>query len=79
MMGGARNNRRHHLSSSYCLSAFGLLILAVIANVASAQEKCFENEELNQIFEPEGEPTCCQQDVCGIPCPVEVPPPTKGM
>jgi hypothetical protein len=49
----------------------------LIIHQVAAQE-CFSNESLNDIFAT-GNPTCCQNDVCAIPCPEDVPEPSKGM
>jgi hypothetical protein len=50
----------------------GLLTFSTVV----AQE-CFGNATLNQIFATD-DPTCCQNDVCAIPCPEPVSEPTKG-
>lgn len=59
-----------------------LLGLIQLASVGS--ESCIADPDLNAIFIPEGETSiplegsCCQQDVCNIPCPAELPDITKG-
>ena len=70
------------LSSVLLSILVGCVLLATNAVVQAQEEfSCFENDEYNNIFAPADgvEQTCCQQDVCGIPCPAEVPPPSKGM
>ena len=64
------------------MMATALLVLLQQAMLVSSQETadlCFGNDELNDIFaEFRQEPTCCQNDICGIPCPAPVSKPTKG-
>ena len=60
--------------------AMALLVLLQQVMMVSSQEdegeKCFGNDEFNDIFG--SSTTCCQNDVCGIPCPAPVSKPTKG-
>jgi Na+/proline symporter len=68
----------------------GLLLLVLLAALAApcpitATGGCIADESINSFFETEvvGEPipvegSCCQADVCGLPCPEYQPPPTKG-
>lgn len=63
------------LPSASFLTLSVAVFLSYLA-VATA-EKCFANDSLNTIFETE-EPTCCQFDVCGLPCPAPVSKPTVG-
>ena len=63
------------------MMATALVVLLQQATLVSSQEAdlCFGNDELNDIFaEFRQEPTCCQNDICGIPCPEPVSKPTKG-
>jgi hypothetical protein len=61
---------------TYQVCALALLISHQVS-VAVAQETCFENSEFNEFFATD-DPTCCQNDVCAIPCPEPVSKPTKG-
>jgi hypothetical protein len=54
-----------------------VLMISHQLSEAVAQEDCFENPELNDFFATD-DPTCCQNDVCAIPCPEPVSKPTKG-
>lgn len=60
---------------------FRVLFSAAAAVVASASlssaEQCLSDETLNAIFETD-DPTCCMQDVCGLPCPAPVSAPARG-
>lgn len=38
---------------------------------------CFKDDVFNNIFAADS-PSCCQNDVCGLPCPEPVPDPSKG-
>jgi hypothetical protein len=61
----------------YRVCALVLLISHQVSE-AVAQEACFENPELNDFFATDDPTTCCQNDVCAIPCPESVSKPTKG-
>jgi hypothetical protein len=61
---------------TYQLCALVLLISYQVS-LAGAQEACFENPEFNGFFATD-DPTCCQNDVCAIPCPEVVPRPSNG-
>ena len=55
-------------------------ILSSVASVANAEatsSSCLADETLNEIFATK-RPTCCQHDVCGLPCPEPVPDPALG-
>ena len=56
------------------------LRLAIVGSLLLGQavaEQCLSNATMNEHFATQN-PTCCQNDVCAIPCPAPVPPPTKG-
>jgi hypothetical protein len=61
----------------------GFLAGAVIL-VEKTVADCLSNQEFNEFFENKNggpipaEGSCCQKDVCGIPCPEEVSAPTVG-
>ena len=63
-------------------SYYGLAVLATVAvlfqqvSLVSGQD-CLADPELNAVFATD-EPTCCQNDVCALPCPEPVSAPTKG-
>jgi len=60
------------------LSFRALSLVIVFATLSSCvAEQCFSDPEFNAFFEVDS-PTCCQNDVCGIPCPAPHPIPTKG-
>jgi hypothetical protein len=63
---------------TYQLCALALLISHQVS-MAVAQEAgaCFGNSEFNDFYATD-EPTCCQNDVCAIPCPEPIPKPTPG-
>jgi hypothetical protein len=54
-----------------------VLLTSYQVSVALAQEACFENPEFNDLFATD-DPTCCQNDVCAIPCPEAVLRPSNG-
>jgi hypothetical protein len=49
----------------------------ILVNADDSSEACFANDSMNEFFATD-EPTCCQNDVCALPCPEPVPAPTKG-
>ena len=58
--------------------------LACAANVLPAAGDCIANTDINSFFAglaggpiPQDD-SCCQFDVCGIPCPAPVPSPSSG-
>jgi hypothetical protein len=53
------------------------LFISYQVSLADAQEACFENPEFNDFFATD-DPTCCQNDICAIPCPEAVPRPSNG-
>jgi hypothetical protein len=53
------------------------LILAQATIAFADTEACFANDSMNEFFATD-EPTCCQNDVCVIPCPEPVSEPPKG-
>lgn len=64
-----------------------LLLLCVstllgLPTLSSAQDLCFEDDSLNNIFTPNGvsdlDGSCCQEVVCAVPCPEEVSAPAIG-
>jgi hypothetical protein len=61
---------------SYQLCAL-VLLTSHHLSLAVAQEACFENPEFNDFFATD-DPTCCQNDICAIPCPRDVPRPSNG-
>eukprot|EP00934_Nitzschia_sp_Nitz4_P005955 Nitzschia sp. Nitz4//scaffold243_size29414//16856//19408//NITZ4_008060-RA/size29414-augustus-gene-0.13-mRNA-1//-1//CDS//3329543843//5945//frame0 len=66
------------IQSSSSSTKVTLLALASLAVTTLAQEQCFpSNPEFEATFATDN-PTCCQFDVCGLPCPAEVERPTKG-
>lgn len=67
---------RIDMPSPLCSKALSMVALLCFLGSSAAQE-CFGDPELNEFFAVD-EPTCCQQDVCGIPCPAGVTEPTKG-
>lgn len=76
------------MAAPRCIRSTGFaLALAVIAVAVPlrASAQCIADNTINSFFETEvvGGPipqpgSCCQSDVCGIPCPAEQDPPTKG-
>ena len=52
--------------------------------IGNANADCLSNPEFNDFFTPDGggslplPGSCCQKDVCNIPCPEEVPEPSSG-
>jgi len=52
--------------------------------VEFAAAECLSNPEFNAFFEEQAggeiplEGSCCQQDVCGLPCPESTPEPGIG-
>ena len=61
---------------TYRVCALALFISHQVS-VTVAQESCFENPDFNEFFATD-DPTCCQNDVCAIPCPEPVHRPTNG-
>lgn len=57
------------------LSAVSLLCSLRAAQ--AADKECFEDPEFNEFFATDN-PTCCQNDVCLIPCPEPVSDPSNG-
>lgn len=59
--------------------ALALVVSAASAAVTSAAEACLSNPALaDSIGGPPKAGSCCQESVCGLPCPEDVPPPTNG-
>lgn len=54
---------------------FSAAVLALCGAVALAQDACLTDSSL---FGGVTEETCCQNDVCGIPCPEPVSDPGVG-
>jgi hypothetical protein len=54
------------------------LLLAIAATVEAGE--CLANDELEAIFAGDSvlPQTCCQKDICGLPCPVPVSDPGVG-
>ena len=71
------------LKSSYLLCSLAVLFLKVQEGAVAA-ESCLSDPALVDKLETSLggsaplEGSCCQQDVCNIPCPEEVPKPSKG-
>jgi hypothetical protein len=65
------------MGKSFPLHPVLLTALLCCLQQVSSQE-CFTNDSLNEFFAT-GDPTCCQNDVCAIPCPEPVSEPSKGM
>jgi hypothetical protein len=71
------------IMSSLCKSILSTLVVMALT-LESVSSQCLSDLSLNQQLEQalngtvplEG--SCCQQDVCGIPCPVEVEAPHSG-
>lgn len=59
-----------------------LAVVSVLVEYAAAE--CLSDPEMNEFFAGEAggeiplEGSCCQQDVCGIPCPQDTPAPGIG-
>jgi hypothetical protein len=49
------------------------ILLSVVQTITA--QNCLSDPFLNSLFETD-DPACSQQDVCGLPCPVPVSPPT---
>jgi Na+/proline symporter len=64
--------------------AFVAIAVAFSFFIKTANGDCLSNQEFNDFFIPEGESSipltdsCCQFDVCGLPCPEDVPKPSNG-
>ena len=54
-----------------------LIALVTLAGCTWAQEQCIADPVINEFFATDN-PTCCQFDVCGIPCPAGVDSPSNG-
>jgi hypothetical protein len=61
----------------YQVCALTILISNQVSVGVIAQESCFESQDFNEFFATD-DPTCCQNDVCAIPCPEPVARPSNG-
>ena len=65
------------------MKGFYLALIVASDYWKKATAECLSDPELDAIFAGDttipGEGSCCQQDVCNIPCPVAVPAPGNGM
>ena len=60
------------------LTTLLLALSSFVVDTVSAQEtQCLSDPEKDAVFATDN-PTCCQNDVCLIPCPEPVTEPTKG-
>ena len=66
------------------MSSIWVLAAVVVCSASQAHAQCLANTEVNDFFAglaggaiPQ-EGSCCQFDVCGIPCPAPVPKAQKG-
>ena len=72
---------------SCCFFIFVVAAAVVVTTTeaATSEKQCLSNPDLSSQLATDlgtdtlpAEGSCCQQDVCNIPCPVPVPPPSKG-
>jgi hypothetical protein len=74
-----------NLSSIRSLVLCSLALLAAFLPLSQG-DQCLANDEFETFFLGEGETlgalpregSCCQKDICGLPCPTTVPSPTSG-
>jgi hypothetical protein len=67
------------------VSLCGLALLAALLPLSQG-DQCLANDEFETFFLGEGEAlgalpregSCCQNDICGLPCPTPVSDPTSG-
>jgi hypothetical protein len=66
-----------NMASTLSFQTLSFVTFLLVLSSSFAQEQCFSDPEFNAFFAVD-EPTCCQQDVCGLPCPAPHPEPGKG-
>ena len=64
------------MASTLAFRELSLVTLLALLSSGFA-EQCFSDVEFNAFFAVD-EPTCCQKDVCGLPCPAVHPKPFPG-
>lgn len=52
-------------------------VMTMVEASEASSGQCLSDPELNAMFATD-EPTCCQYDVCGLPCPTQTSPPELG-
>ena len=63
-------------SSTHVWWTVATAILSIVGSV-TADPSCFSDDTFNELFRT-NRPTCCQNDVCGIPCPEPIGDPHVG-